>query len=165
MPNKDQNCVWDLIDSIKFAMLVTHDGNADELRARPMHAHGKREEDTIYFLTDRRSSWPFAQLYPGQTGEDSGRRLAQLLRREQPKLVLRGLLSWPGLPPLAKEVPALHQLLNQQWERVPDVFVRYPLPIGREPEWWVISVLRPCDPEHECLRFGDFVKTQKFKLR
>lgn len=54
MPHNDQKRVWDLIDSIKFAMLVTHDGNGDELRARPMHAHGKREEDTIYFLTDRR---------------------------------------------------------------------------------------------------------------
>lgn len=50
----DQDRVWDLIDSIKFAMLVTHDGEGDELRARPMHAHGQREEDTIYFLTDRR---------------------------------------------------------------------------------------------------------------
>ena len=50
----DQDRVWDLVDSIKFAMLVTHDGDGDQLRARPMHAHGIREEDTIYFLTDRR---------------------------------------------------------------------------------------------------------------
>jgi len=54
MPRTDQDRVWDLVDAIKFAMLVTHDGNGDELRARPMHAHGKREEDTVYFLTDRR---------------------------------------------------------------------------------------------------------------
>ena len=54
MTHSDQDRVWDLVDSIKFAMLVTHDGSADELRARPMHAHGRREEDTIYFLTDRR---------------------------------------------------------------------------------------------------------------
>lgn len=50
----DQDRVWDLIDSIKFAMLVTHDGEGDTLRARPMHAHGRREEDAIFFLTDRR---------------------------------------------------------------------------------------------------------------
>jgi len=50
----DQDRVWDLVDSIQFAMLVTHDGNGDELRARPMHAHGIRDEDAIYFLTDRR---------------------------------------------------------------------------------------------------------------
>lgn len=54
MAHHDQKRVWDLIDAIQFAMLVTHDGNGDELHARPMHAHGKREEDTIYFLTDRR---------------------------------------------------------------------------------------------------------------
>lgn len=52
--HNDQKRVWDLIDSIRFAMLVTHDGQGDELRARPMHAHGRREEDAIYFLTDRR---------------------------------------------------------------------------------------------------------------
>ena len=43
----DQDKVWDLIDDIKFAMLVTHDGEGDELRARPMHAHGERKEDAI----------------------------------------------------------------------------------------------------------------------
>lgn len=54
MPHKDQDHVWDLIDSIGFAMLVTHQDDGDELRARPMHAHGRRDQDTIYFLTDRR---------------------------------------------------------------------------------------------------------------
>ncbi|MDX3806323.1 pyridoxamine 5'-phosphate oxidase family protein [Bosea thiooxidans] len=54
MPRNDQDRVWDLIDSIRFAMLVTHDGDGGELRARPMQAHGRREQDTIYFLTDRR---------------------------------------------------------------------------------------------------------------
>lgn len=53
MPRNDQDRVWDLVESIQFAMLVTHDGNGDELRARPMHAHGRRGEDIIYFLTDR----------------------------------------------------------------------------------------------------------------
>lgn len=52
--HSDQTRVWDLIDSIKFAMLVTHDGEGEALRARPMHAHGERGEDAIYFLTDRR---------------------------------------------------------------------------------------------------------------
>lgn len=52
--HSDQDKVWDLIDDIKFAMLVTHDDEGDALRARPMHAHGDREEDAIYFLSDRR---------------------------------------------------------------------------------------------------------------
>lgn len=51
----DQDRVWDLIADIKFTMLVTHDGEGDELRARPMYAHGARDEDAIYFLTDRRN--------------------------------------------------------------------------------------------------------------
>ncbi|CAM5767543.1 pyridoxamine 5'-phosphate oxidase family protein [Bosea minatitlanensis] len=54
MSRNDQDRVWDLVDSIKFAMLVTHDGDGDGLRARPMHANARREDDAIYFLTDRR---------------------------------------------------------------------------------------------------------------
>jgi general stress protein 26 len=44
--------VWALIDAIKVAMVVTHDGHGDELRARPLAAHPAREENAIYFLTD-----------------------------------------------------------------------------------------------------------------
>lgn len=51
----DRDRVWDMIDDIGFAMLVTHDGAGDQLRARPMHAHAARDEDAIYFLTDIRA--------------------------------------------------------------------------------------------------------------
>lgn len=44
--------VWALIDAIKVAMVVTHDGHGVELRARPMVANVAREENAIYFLTD-----------------------------------------------------------------------------------------------------------------
>jgi len=44
--------VWELMDKIGFAMLVTSDG--DKLRARPMSAYLKRDENAIYFLTDAR---------------------------------------------------------------------------------------------------------------
>jgi general stress protein 26 len=43
---------WELMDKIGFAMLVTHDG--DKLRARPMSACLRRDENAIYFLTDAR---------------------------------------------------------------------------------------------------------------
>lgn len=43
---------WELMKKIGFAMLVTHDGG--KLRARPMSAFVRREENTIYFLTDAR---------------------------------------------------------------------------------------------------------------
>jgi general stress protein 26 len=44
--------VWVLIEEIQVAMVVTHDGLGDRLRARPMAAHPAREENAIYFLTD-----------------------------------------------------------------------------------------------------------------
>ena len=44
--------VWALIEEIQVAMVVTHDGHGDRLRARPMAAHPAREENAIYFLTD-----------------------------------------------------------------------------------------------------------------
>lgn len=48
----DQDRLWALIEDIGLCMLVTHDGSGDELRARPMSAQPKRDEDAIYFLTD-----------------------------------------------------------------------------------------------------------------
>lgn len=44
--------IWTLMQKIGFAMLVTRDGS--KLRARPMSAYVRREDDAIYFLTDAR---------------------------------------------------------------------------------------------------------------
>ena len=49
---RDVDRTWDLMKKIGFAMLVTCDG--DKLRARPMSAYLKRDENAIYFLTDAR---------------------------------------------------------------------------------------------------------------
>jgi len=49
---RDQDRVWDLMNTIGFAMLVTRDG--DKMRARPMSAFVERGENTVYFLTDAR---------------------------------------------------------------------------------------------------------------
>lgn len=51
----DQDRAWELIEEIGLCMLVSHDGTGDQLRARPMSAHARRDEDAIYFLTDLRS--------------------------------------------------------------------------------------------------------------
>lgn len=59
--------------------------------------------------------------------------------------LVQGMLAWPGLPSLVDEVPRLHQLLKQNWERAPDVFERFPLPMGREPRRFYM--LRPRDPQ------------------
>jgi general stress protein 26 len=43
---------WALINDIPVAMVVTHDGQGRNIRARPMAARPAREEGAIYFLTD-----------------------------------------------------------------------------------------------------------------
>jgi general stress protein 26 len=48
----DIDRVWTLIEDIPVAMVVTHDGHGENLRARPMAARPAREEGAIYFLTD-----------------------------------------------------------------------------------------------------------------
>ena len=48
----DVERVWNLMEKIGFAMLVTRDG--DRLRARPMSAYVRPGENSIYFLTDAR---------------------------------------------------------------------------------------------------------------
>jgi hypothetical protein len=84
-------------------------------------------EAHYYFLTDRYSPWPFAQLYPGMAGGDGGRALAALLEREPPRLVVRGQGRTPGLPTLHEYAPAVPAWVHRNF--VPDItaFVRYPL--------------------------------------
>jgi len=48
----DVERVWQLMDKIGFAMLVTVDGG--KLRARPMSAYVRPNENAVYFLTDAR---------------------------------------------------------------------------------------------------------------
>lgn len=50
--NSSSEHVWELMEKIGFAMLVTTDGK--KLRSRPMSARIAREENQIYFLTDVR---------------------------------------------------------------------------------------------------------------
>ncbi|HEY3620936.1 MAG TPA: pyridoxamine 5'-phosphate oxidase family protein [Roseiarcus sp.] len=48
----DIDHVWKLIDDIPIAMVVTHEGQGQNMRARPMAARPARDEGAIYFLTD-----------------------------------------------------------------------------------------------------------------
>src|ERR1700748_125770 len=48
----DVERAWTLMEKIGFAMLVTLDG--EKLRARPMSAYVRPEENAIYFLADAR---------------------------------------------------------------------------------------------------------------
>ncbi len=44
--------VWSMIQEIPVAMVVTHWGDGDHLRARPMAVRPVPEEGALYFLTD-----------------------------------------------------------------------------------------------------------------
>lgn len=48
----DNAKVWDLMEKIGVAMLVTKDG--EKIRARPMGAYVARDENRVYFLADAR---------------------------------------------------------------------------------------------------------------
>jgi general stress protein 26 len=48
----DIDRVWTLISSIPVAMVVTHEGQGQHMRARPMAVRPARDEGAIYFLTD-----------------------------------------------------------------------------------------------------------------
>jgi general stress protein 26 len=48
----DIDHVWKLIDAIPIAMVVTHEGQGQNMRARPMAVRPAREEGAVYFLTD-----------------------------------------------------------------------------------------------------------------
>jgi len=126
---------------------------------RPLFVYG--HEAQYYFLSGRFSPWPFPQLYAGQTGEGDGAAVVEALRRDPPALAIRGMIGWPGIPPIPSYVPALDEFVRTRFSVAEDVFERYPLPEGAEPPpWWVIAVLRPCPPAPaECRTLDDFMQT------
>jgi hypothetical protein len=99
-------------------------------------------EAYYYFLADRYSPWPFAQLYPGQEGGDGGRALVELLERDPPRLIVRGMLNWPALPVLPQYAPVLHAWVNEHYEPDPELARRHPLPAGVAPPRGEIAILR-----------------------
>ena len=44
--------IWKLMDDVGLAMVVTHAGKGDSVRARPMAARPELDDNAIYFLTD-----------------------------------------------------------------------------------------------------------------
>ena len=53
MSSKDPSQrIWKLMNDIGTAMVVTHSGVGDALRARPMLARAEIDDNAIYFLTD-----------------------------------------------------------------------------------------------------------------
>lgn len=95
-----------------------------------------------YFLTGHFYPWQFSQLYPGQAGGDGGRALAELLERDPPSTVLRGVMEWPGVPEVRSYAPLLEDYIHRNYCREDDFFERHPSPTNEPPKRWVIQVLR-----------------------
>jgi hypothetical protein len=103
-------------------------------------------EAYYYFLADRYFAWPFAQLYPGQEGADGGRALVELLERDPPRFIVRGMLNWPALPVLPRYAPRLHAFVSERYELDPEVWAGGAPPGGEIPSPGVIAVLRRRSP-------------------
>jgi general stress protein 26 len=44
--------IWEVMQEVRIAMVVTHSGDGDALRSRPMAARPEEDDNAIYFLTD-----------------------------------------------------------------------------------------------------------------
>jgi hypothetical protein len=107
-------------------------------------------EAQFYFLAGRFYPWPYSQLYPGQEGADQGFKLAYKLATVPPRLVLRGVLKWPGVPDFEDYAPRLSHYMKWHFTVDEDFFVEHPVPAGEAPPDWVIAVMEPVDwPEGE----------------
>ncbi len=113
----------------------------------PFFVYG--HEAYYYFLADRYSKWPFAQLYPGQEGGDGGRELVEQLERDPPRQIVRGILNWPALPVLPSYAPRLDAWVREHYEPDPGLAQRYPPPGGVAPPRGAIAVLRRRAPARE----------------
>lgn len=98
---------------------------------RPLFVYG--HEAYFYFLTGRYFPWRFVQLYPGMAGADQGRALARLLQQLRPRVVLQGVLEWPGMAPIEGYTPALRATIHRLYAIDRGVFRRFP-PRGAPPE-------------------------------
>lgn len=95
-------------------------------RGEPLFVYG--HEAHWYFLTDRYTRRSFSQLYPGMTGDETGEAIVDGLRREQPRIVLQGVLRWPGMPDVTRYTPAVARLLQERYAPVADALPRPPRP-------------------------------------
>lgn len=106
----------------------------------PFFVYG--QEAHVYFLADRYNDWPFAQLYPGQTGPGGGEAVVALLERDRPRIVYRGLGGWPGSPGLSSYAPALERYVREEFRRLPKLFENNPPPAGEPPQPMVMELRR-----------------------
>lgn len=109
----------------------------------PLFVYG--HEAHFYFLAGRYFPWPFLQLYPGMAGGDGGRRLGEVLAHVRPRIVVKGVTSWPGTPSLPDYAPALKSAIHTFYALDDRLFDRFPPPGGERPPTWVVSIRRRRD--------------------
>jgi hypothetical protein len=89
----------------------------------PLFVYG--HEAHWYYLSDRFTPRPFSQIYPGMTGDETGEELAALIRETRPRVIVQGVLRWPGTPPIPNYTQALQRTLKELY-RIDRRAVRYP---------------------------------------
>ena len=73
-----------------------------------------------YYLSDRYTPRAFSQIYPGMTGDETGEKLATLVRETRPPIIVQGVLRWPGMPPVPAYTRVFKRTLNQLYELDPE---------------------------------------------
>jgi len=89
----------------------------------PLFVYG--HEAHWYFLSDRYTPRAFSQLYPGMTGDETGAELAALIRETRPRVIVQGVLRWPGSPAVPEYTRELERTLDRLYESAPRA-LRYP---------------------------------------
>jgi hypothetical protein len=89
----------------------------------PLFVYG--HEAHWYYLSDRYTPRPFSQIYPGMTGDETGEELAAFIRETRPRVIVQGVLRWPGTPPIPNYTQALQRTLQELY-RIDRRAVRYP---------------------------------------
>jgi len=86
-------------------------------KGEPLFVYG--HEAQWYFLSDRYTPRPFSQLYPGMTGDTTGEELAAMLRETRPRIVVQGVVRWPGTPALPHYTRELARTLDELYRSDP----------------------------------------------
>jgi hypothetical protein len=79
-----------------------------------------------YYLSDRYTPRSFSQIYPGMTGDETGEELAKLIRETRPRLIIQGVLRWPGMPSIPAYTQQVGRTLNRLYELDPDAVPKPP---------------------------------------
>lgn len=99
----------------------------------PLFIYG--HEAQWYYLSDRYTPRAFSQLYPGMTGDDTGEKIASLIRKTRPRVIVRGILKWKGVPPVVDYTRKVKDTIPLLYKDVPQITQLRPHP-------WVFGVWR-----------------------